>query len=128
MIRNFRHLRELELLVTRPSHTLKVLLSSITSTELRKVIFQVCLRGCNLFAQRAKEWALIDKQLCELVDRPRATGYHHTLEAELRLTQFRGSARKYDFSQFFPEFREKGTVTVIYATHDDQLLLSSIQL
>ena len=57
-------------------------------------------------------WTLIDKQLCGLVDRLRAAGYRHTLEAELRLTGIRDDPGKYYFTEFLPEFREKGLVTI----------------
>lgn len=73
-----------------------------------------------------KEWALIDEQLCGLVHRLRAAGCRHTLEAELRLTKI-SDPEKYDFTKVFPEFREKGVVTVIDAVHGNRLLHSSIR-
>ena len=58
----------------------------------------------------------MDAELCGVADRLNATGHHHTLEAEVRLTAVEGDHREYDFSEFLPEFREKGTVTIIDAT------------
>ena len=78
------------------------------------------------FALRTEAWASIDKELCELVDRLGATGYRHTLEAELRLTGIKGDRGEYDFAKFLPEFREKGAVTIVDVTwRGDQLLHSS---
>ena len=127
MVRNFQQLRELEILVTRPNYYHKVTLSSLTSTKFRKVSFLVWyMHNSRVFAQKMEEWGLIDKQLCGLADRLRAMGCCRTLEAELRLTKVRDSPGKYDFTQFLPEFREKGIVTIIDAAHGDRLLHSSV--
>ena len=77
-----------------------------------------------MFAQQTGGWALIDRQLCELVDRLYMTGYCHTLEAELRLTEIRSDLGKYDFTEFLPEFREKGVVIVVDAVHGELVLHS----
>ena len=53
----------------------------------------------------------IEKQLCELVDRLRATGHRHTLEAELRFPHLNGDLSEGDFAGLLPEFREKGVLT-----------------
>lgn len=46
-------------------------------------------------------------------------GCRHTLEVELRIGRFGGleydvrdDLGKYDFTKFFPEFRERGVVTI----------------
>jgi len=121
-IGDFRQLRELELTVALPSAAHKVLLSSITSIEFRKVTFSVCYMSD--WGQYLEEWALIDRQLCELVDRLRATGYRHVLEVELRLTET-GDPGENDFTEFLPKFREKGVVIVVDAVHGDRILHSS---
>jgi len=119
MISHFRKLRELQLMATWPNSTHEVLLSSITSTELRKVIFPVgYMYNSWIFAARILEWAVIDKRLCDLVARLGRTGYRHTLEVEVRFTEIDDAPGKYEFTQFLPEFRKKGVVTIIDAVHD----------
>ena len=88
----------------------EVLLPSITSTELRKVII-LTWRGFDpgFFLRRM---ASVDKQLCEVVDRLRAMGHRHTLEVELRFAG-EDDLDGNDFTHLLPGFREKGVVTVI---------------
>ena len=101
-------------------------LSSITSTELQKIIFIAkYIHDRATFERRMENWGLIDNQLCGLVDRLRATGYCHTLEVELRLTGIYDDPGNYDFTKFLPGFGEKGVVTIIDATDGDRLLRSS---
>ena len=73
-------------------------------------------------AWRMEAWGLIDKQLCGLVDQLREMGSRHTLEVELRLAEIEGGPGEYDFTKFFPEFEEKGAVTVV---NSGQILYSS---
>lgn len=111
------------MVVTWPNPPHDPIFSSITSTELRKITFFVWyMHKWKIFSQRMGAWGLIDKQLCELVDRLCFMGYRHTLEAELRLAEIEGKPGEYDFTGFLPEFRAKGVVTVV---HGDQLLHSS---
>ena len=125
-IRDFRQLRELELTVERlgPPHQL---LPSITSLELQKVIFSVGPRGSWDILAGLGEWTLIDRQLCELVDRLRVAGYCYTLEVELRITKAGDDPAKYDFSKFLSKFREKGVVTVVDAFQGRRILHSSVR-
>ena len=110
----------------RPSSPHRVLLSSITSTELRKIIFPAKYVHDRVdFARQVEDWGFVDKQLCELVGRLRATGYRHILEVELRLMAVDDEPGDWDFTKFLLEFREKGVVTVIDATDGDRLLHSS---
>jgi len=91
------------------------LISSITSTELRKIIFPVSyVRDWRLFSREMNVWASADELLCELVARLGRTGYHHTLEVELRLIEAeRGfSEHDVDLAKVLPEFRERGIVTI----------------
>ena len=97
--------------INLPSSFYEVLLPSITSTELRKIIILVTEQyDPGLFFRRM---ALTDEQLCEAVDRLHARGYRHTLEVELRFSQVECLPGKNDFTKVFPWFREKGVVTVI---------------
>ena len=75
----------------------------------------------EIFAWLVHEWARIDSQLCRLVDRLRARGYHRTLKAELRLMKVRSDPGKYEFTKFLPEFREKGVVTIVDGAHGNLL-------
>lgn len=121
-IRDFRQLQELELVFCWRSSLQKVL-SSITSTELRKVTFLVRqARDWGVFTRLTREWVLIDEQLCGLVDRLCVTGYRHTLEVELRFTDIWGDFGEYDFTKVLPEFREKGVVTIIDTAQNDRVL------
>ena len=52
----------------------------------------------------------MDKQLCEVVDRLRAMGHHHTLEVELRFSRVEDDLIY--FTKIFPRFEEKGVVTI----------------
>ena len=126
MIHDFRQLQELELVVTWPSPAYETILSSITSTELRKVIFFVWT-PCDWtnLASRTREWDLIDKQLCGLVDRLHVMGYDHTLEAELHLRGIVSGPGEDGFIKFLPGFRERGIVTIIDANRGDHFLRSS---
>ena len=96
--------------LTTPQPVHRSLLSTITSTELRKVIFPVTCTGIH--ARGTGEWTFIDKLLCELVDRLRATGYHHTLEVEVRPKELGIGLEEYDFAKVLLRFREKGVVTI----------------
>ena len=111
--------------MTWPSPAYKTVLS-ITSTELRKVIFFVWT-PCDwtILASRTGEWEPTDKQLCGLVDWLCVMGYCHTLEAELHLRGIVGGPGEDDFTKFLPEFRERGTVTIVDANCGDHFLRSS---
>ena len=103
----------LELVEVSPSSTYEVLFSSITSTELRKITFLVGhMDHWRNFVRKQGEWVPIDKQLCQVVDRLRTTGYNRILVVELRLTKVGSDAAKYSFPKFLPMFREKGVVLV----------------
>ena len=109
-----------------PSSSHKVPLSSITSTELRKITFLATNENYWWVVRRpVEDWALVDDQLCELVDRLCAMGYRHTLKAELRFFDVRDDPKIHNYATFLPKFREKGTVTVVNTTHDSRLLHSS---
>jgi len=70
-------------------------------------------------------WALVDKEMCGLVDRLRARGYRHTLLAELQLMTVGDDPGKYDFTMFLPGFRKKGDVTIVDIGHGDRILHAS---
>ena len=116
-LRDFRRLRELELLVNGPTPIHKAFLSSVTSIELRKVVFAVWhTHAWGTLEVGMEMWTSIDEQLCRLVDRLRATGYLHTLGVELRPKKPGNDPGEYDPTIFLPKCREKGTVTVLRAS------------
>ena len=124
-IHNFRRLRELELVVGWPGVSHRTLFASITSTELRKIIFPTSYMQDDwmVFVQGTEAQTLADQELCELVDQLCAMGYCHTLEVELRLKI--GGDPEYDFTRVLPEFRERGVVTIIDTADGNRLLHSS---
>jgi len=79
----------------------------------------------DIFALEVEDWTLIDEQLYRLVDRLRTTGYHHTLEVELRLTHAGEFPVKHGFTKLLPVFREKGVVIITDAAHEGRVLYSS---
>ena len=112
--------------MTRSESPHGTLLPSITSIELRKIIFLVKYGlTSSRFAQGMGEWGLVDEQLCALVDRLRGAGYRHTLEVELRLAKVWGELGTYQFTKFLPAFREKGIVSIIDVVPGDRLFHSS---
>ena len=69
-IPNFRQPQELELVVTWSSVSHQVL-PSITSTELRKIIFPVrYVKDWTIFARQPEGRVFVDEQLCGVVYAP----------------------------------------------------------
>ena len=101
--------------MTWPNSSRKSLLSSITSIELRKIIFLVdSMDLSRIFAQGMEKWTSIDKDLCGIVDQLRTMGHCHILEVELRFARVSADdPGKYSFTDLLPEFGEKGIVTII---------------
>jgi len=121
-IGHFLQLEELELTGV-PGSVHELILSSITSTNLRKITFLVELGGgWRTLAERVGEWTSADGSLSEVVARLGRKGYYHVLEVELRLTKTEDDPGKYEFARFLPRFREKGIVTIVDAVHDNQVL------
>ena len=119
-IGHFRQLQELELPENSSIAVHQCFLTSINSTELRKVIFPVRSKyRADVFLEGAELWASTDKQLCELVTRLGRAGYRHTLEVEFRLC---GGLSKDKWSTLLPEFRDrlKGVVIVVKVACRDQ--------
>ena len=124
---DLQQLRDLELTMDCPGSSHKFPFSTITSTALRKIIFSATnINHWWVVARRAEDWALLDNQLCGLVNRLRVMGYRHALEAELQFIHVEGNPEACDFTKFLPEFREKGVVTIIDTAHGGRVLHSSI--
>ena len=111
------------MIMSLPSQFYEALLPSITSTEFRRIVILATEQcGPRTFFLRM---ASMDEQLCKVVDRLRAMGYHHTLEVELRFAEVECLPGKNDFTKVFPWFRERGVVTVINDTCGDLVHRSS---
>ena len=96
------------------------LLPSITSTELRKLVFS--LRSIwNVFPEEDTLWASIDNRLCELVARLGREGHNHVSEVELRPAQ---CVDGLDLTVFFPKFMEVGVVNITDPVHNNWSLFS----
>ena len=78
-----------------------------------------------MFSPEMEDWTLIDEQLCRLVGRLRTTGYHHTLEVKLRLTNAEEFPVKRGFTKLLPVFRKKGVVIITDAAYESRVLHSS---
>ena len=119
MIYNFKELQELELRFGLAVFPYRVLLSSITSTQLRKIVLRVLYPLNRYISQREIQGlAVVDTNLCDMVDRLRVAGYRHTLEVELRFTKVGIDPVRDRCVKLLPEFEEKGVV-IITAEGDD---------
>ena len=92
-----------------PSERELALISSITSTNFRKVTFSPDVRG---FLLDERCWIPFDDTICGLVDRLRASGNKHTLEAELQIRIEEFDEEGYQV-WFLPKFKEKGRVRIV---------------
>ena len=115
----------MEIGISYPRSYHEGLLYSITSTELRKIIIRTQKKDSWKISLWEMELASLDKQLCEVVDRLRVMGHRHTLEVQLHFNQIEGDHSKNDFTKIFPEFREKGVVTIIDDARGDLTYHSS---
>ena len=89
-----------------------ILISSITSTNLRKLIFVPIPPLIQLeYLMDNPCWIPFDDTICRLVDRLRVSGYTNMLEVEFRLL-FIDPVREARHRTFLPKFKEKGRVTV----------------
>jgi hypothetical protein len=108
-IGRFLQLQELELRVDwlYPNH--RMILSSIASTELRKLVFTTrSAWSDDIFMLEEEAWTWADELLCELVARLGRMGHSHTLEVE-----FRGDVPHHcDLTKFLPVFKRNGVVTI----------------
>ncbi|KAF9645177.1 hypothetical protein BDM02DRAFT_3120599 [Thelephora ganbajun] len=97
-------LRQLEIDTAFPQEQEQILISSIASTNFRKLVFS------RLQPNFLKNpcWMPFDDMICELVDRLQVSGYEHTLELELQ-----ADSVELGGEDFLPKFKEKGLVRII---------------
>ena len=87
------------------------LLESITSINIRKIVFVMYLEG---YGWDPAFWSPLDKVLSNLVDRLRTSGYEHTLELGFQLKpEFAGVYPTIGLDAYFPHFLEKGRVNLL---------------
>ena len=97
----------------QPRKEEEVLISSITSTNLRKLVITWWISHIEwdflLFNLR---WISFDDVICGLVDRLEKSGYRHTLELGFR-AEFVDLDEEVDHQEFMPKFKEKGRVRIV---------------
>ena len=97
------------------------LISTITSTNIQKILFAMCSPR-NL---EGRIWLTLDAGLSSLVDRLRESGYRHTLELEFQITlDLAGRLSDACPDTFLPKFSEKGRVIVSETTTERVLYCS----
>ena len=99
----------------QPQEEERTLISSITSTNFQKLIFD-----SKYFIGDSQSsdpcWRRLDDTLCELVDRLRKSGYKHTLEVEFQAEIVELDEDECLEDEFLSKFRERGRVNVIDST------------
>jgi hypothetical protein len=114
VIDHFPQLQELELLVDWSRWKPVGILSSITSTRLRKITFPASpVRNWDIILQDKDVQDSVDEQLCGLVARLYRAGYRHTLEVEYQLTEVQELYQR-NLAEFLPKFRDQGFVTIVH--------------
>ena len=95
-----------------PREQQRTFISSITSTNLRKLVLTLSSTTIRREVLYDSSWEPFDGMICGLVDRLQALGYKHTLEVEFRANcvELGGEMRQ---ENFLPKFREKGRVRVV---------------
>ena len=105
-------LRQLEIVSTYPEEQERILISSITSANLEKIIFKPFNIQSLQFFLGDPCWIHFDNILYGLVDRLRRSGLKHTLEVEFQLTSAEFGEEVYH-GDFLPMFKEKGRVRMV---------------
>ena len=90
-------------------------ISSITSTNLRKIVLNFLptapWQNITWDPLVGVQWSHFDDMLCALTDRLRLSGHQHILEVEFRMEPM-DLETGVDSPEFLPRFREKGRVRV----------------
>lgn len=104
-------LRELVLILFFPTPQAISLITSITSKNIQKIVFEPYISWDKW---EYKRWSPLDTALSGLVDRLRASEYDHTLELEFRpKLKVANMDSGVDPDALFPNFREKGRVSIV---------------
>ena len=111
----FAELRQLEFATTYPKEEDRMFISSITSTNLQKIVFGTHHSGPHWDTLLDDPcWVPFDDVICGLVDRLRMSGFTRTLEIELLVTFVEFGEEEF-YKKFLPKFKEKGRVRIILA-------------
>ena len=102
------NLRQLSFSTVPPRAQERALISSITSTNFRRLIF---ITKYLLWEPHLSHrcWITFDDMICELVGRLQKSGYQHTLEVEF---QAEFVELHEDADRFLPKFKKKGRVRI----------------
>jgi len=100
-----------------PTRVLESLITSVTSTNLRRIVFSgqglaERLAGSDV----ARSYNVVDNCLCQLVDRLKELGYKRTLEVEFQAWRPAEWEAGSDLRKPLPKFEEKGRVRVVQTT------------
>jgi hypothetical protein len=102
-------LRELEIEASYPTTAELSLISSISSTNIRKITFAQSAAFHALVVDLVN-WTQLDNALCHLVDR---SEYGLRLEVEFRVRDAASRDRELDPEKYLPKFHEKGRVRIL---------------
>ena len=115
LLSSCRELRELELVVERLGDRETEIISSITSTSIRKITlvhqWSIPSLSCG-----SVNWGTFNEPLCRLVD---GLGFTHELEVEIRIVHAGGVSTYEDIGpgvivSSLAAFREKGRIRLVY--------------
>ena len=114
-----RELRELELDMTIHGDKEAEIISSITSSSIRKISL-VYRWSVASYSWRTTHWGTLNEPLCQLVDR---LGSTHGLEVEIRTVDVGGGGTYEDTDlgvivSSLAAFREKGRIRLVYVDRD----------
>lgn len=111
-LKHCQGLCHLEFLTTFPMIKEHAVISSITSTNLRTVVFSLDFRcDMSLVLAASDAWKSMDSIMRGLVDKLCMLGYEHTLVLEFRSESVK-LLPDLDFRSFMPKFRERGRVKI----------------
>ncbi|KAF9645200.1 hypothetical protein BDM02DRAFT_3271888 [Thelephora ganbajun] len=114
-------LRQLELYTIFPGKAERAVISSITSTDIRTIVFTshpLHVTLCILLDDPCMP--LLDDTMRGLVDKLCVLGYEHTLELEFRIHSVIFDY-DLDYRKYFPKFGEKGRVRVLNTSNGKTL-------
>lgn len=114
MLSHCRDLQELEVTVDCPGEAVTNLISSVTSTSIRKITFVHRPYPGTLWYSTS--WKCLDNPLCRLVDQ---SGRGHEMEVDFRFTETRAMGLdkltgELKIVELFVKFREKGRMRVVW--------------
>ena len=112
----------LEFFTIAPDETERIVISSVTSINLRTIAFLPAPGGFGSYTLVAQPyyWEPLDNVICGLVDKLCSLGYKHTLELEFLFESARFDP-DLDFAGLLPKFRERGRVRILNTSSGEVL-------